>query len=74
MFCVSQSFIPAQNAKRLRVANSTTLTHSDLTAVRCRKCSIEFREAAQRREQGLLRSRRSEFSLGIRQGVGPTYL
>ena len=70
MVCVSQSFIPAQNAKHLRVANSTTLTHSDLTAVRCRKRSIEFREA-RRREQGLLRS---EFSFCIRQGDGPTYL
>ena len=47
MFCVSQSFILARNAKTLRVANSTTLTYSDLTAVRCRKRTIEFREATQ---------------------------
>jgi hypothetical protein len=36
------SYSVAQNAKILRVANSTTFTHSDLTAVRCRKRSIEF--------------------------------
>ena len=52
MVCVSQSFILAQNVKALRVASSTTLTHSDLTAVRCRKCSIEFREARQAARAG----------------------
>lgn len=57
MFCVSQSFILAQNAKALRVANSTTLTHSDLTAVHCRNCSIEFAKPRRRRVQGLLRAR-----------------
>ena len=39
-FYVSQSFPLAQNAKFLRVAISTTITHSDLTAVRCRRRSI----------------------------------
>ena len=65
MVCVSQSFILTLNAKTLRVANSTTLTHSDLTAVHCRNCSIEFREARQAARAG---TTTPEFSFGVRQG------
>jgi hypothetical protein len=61
MFRVSQSFILAQNAKALRIANSTTLTHSDLTAVHCRNCSIEFAKPRRRRVQGLLSSRGEKY-------------
>ena len=52
-FCIPHTFPVTQNAKILRVANSTTFTHSDLSAVRCRKCSFEFREATQAARAGI---------------------
>lgn len=60
---VQQNFPLTQNAKALRVANSTTLTHSGLTAVRCRKRSIEFREATQATRAGITALTRWERSL-----------